>query len=388
MVLGNNPYPRDTRVRQQAEALRDAGHRVCVISPRAADQAARERVDGVQAVRYAAPPPARGTLGYVLEFGYLTLASTISVLLVWARDGLDVVHLHNPPDTLFVAALLPKLFGKKVVYDLHDLSPELYRAKYERTSPLLHRLLLLLERLSCLVADRVVTVNESYRAFVTGRGRVPDDRVTVVRNGPPLAQLEPVAPDPAWRGRAGTLIGYLGLIARQDGVDHLLRALHHLERDLGHHDWHAVVIGSAEDPAPLHDLAAELGVADRITWLGYQPPSVWRPVLAAADICSVPDPANALNEHSTMIKAMEYMALGKPLVAYDLREHRVSAGDAALYAAVDDPLDMARAFHRLAHDEALRERLGAVGRERIRDGLAWEYAAHELVGLYATAATW
>jgi glycosyltransferase involved in cell wall biosynthesis len=234
----------------------------------------------------------------------------------------------------------------------------------------------------------VITVNESYRSFVTGRGGVRDEHVVVVRNGPPLAQLESVSPDPALRAEAPLLFGYLGQIARQDGVDHLLRALHHLDVDLGLRDWHAVIIGKAEEPEGLALLADELGIADRLTWTGFQPEEVWRRLLASVDVCSVPDPANALNEHSTVIKTMEYMALGKPVVAYDLPEHRVSAGDAALYASVNDPLDMARAFERLARDPDLRARLGAVGRERVREALAWEYSAARLVDLYATADTW
>jgi glycosyltransferase involved in cell wall biosynthesis len=274
------------------------------------------------------------------------------------------------------------------VFDLHDLSPELYRAKYERPNATLHQALLLLERASCALADRVVTVNGSYRRIVTTRGGVPPEHVAVVRNGPPLAQLEPEAPDPELRAEAGTLIGYLGLIARQDGVDHLIRALHHLERDLGLRDWRAVIIGPAEEPEPLLALAEELGVADRVTWTGFQEERVWRRLLATVDVCVVPDPGNALNVHSTVIKTMEYMALGKPVVAYDLPEHRVSAGDAALYAAVDDPLDLARAIERLACDAALRERLGTVGRARVRDGLAWEHSAKALVELYETASTW
>jgi glycosyltransferase involved in cell wall biosynthesis len=388
MALGNNPYPRDTRVRQEALALVEAGFRVTVISPRAADQPRREVVDGVQLVRFPPPPPARGTLAYGIEFSYVTLAMAVYLLDVWLRQGFDVLHVHNPPDTLVLAGLLPKALGKKLVFDHHDLAPELYGAKYDDPSPLIVRVLRGFERLSSRLADRVITVNESYRRITVERNGVDPEHVVVVRNGPPLAQLEPAEPDEALRAKAGTLIGYLGLIARQDGVDHLLRALHHLEHDLGVDDWHAVIIGRAEEPGPLEQLAEELGVARKITWTGFQPEEVWRRLLSSVDICSVPDPSNGLNDHSTVIKTMEYMALGKPVVAYDLAEHRVSAGDAALYAEVNDPLEMARAFARLAGDAQLRACLGAAGRRRVRDGLAWEFSAERLVELYRSAPTW
>jgi glycosyltransferase involved in cell wall biosynthesis len=388
MALGNNPYPRDTRVRYEALALVAAGHRVTVISPRAADQAAREELEGVHVVRFPPPPPARGIVAYGIEFAHVTIAMALCVLGVWRRHGFDVLHAHNPPDTLFLAALLPKLAGKKFVFDHHDLAPELYGAKYDTPQPVIVRTLRGLERLSSRFADRVVTVNDSYRRILIERNGVSPERITVVRNGPPLAQLEPAEGDPELRAKAGTLIGYLGLIARQDGVDHLIRALHHLEHDLGIDDWHAVVIGREEEPGTLERLADALGIAGKITWTGFQPETVWRRLLASVDICSVPDPSNGLNDHSTVIKTMEYMALAKPVVAYDLPEHRVSAGGAALYAAVNDPLDMARALARLAGDAELRACLGAEGRRRVREELAWEYAAERLVALYESAPAW
>lgn len=388
MLLANDTYPSDSRVRNEAKALSAAGHSVTVIAPRAAGQRRHETVAGVAVVRFPGPPPGRGTLGYALEFAWYTLAGALSVLAVWARQGIDVIHVHNPPDTLFLAAVLPKLGGVKLVFDHHDLAPELYEAKFQKSENLVHRVLLLLERWSCRSADRVVTANDSYRKNDLERNGVNDRSIVTVRNGPPLSHLADVAQDPVVRGRASLVFGYLGVIAQQDGVDHLLRALHHLMVDHAVHDWFAQVIGPVEDPEPLEALVLELGISEHVCFAGYQPDDVWRSMLAGVDICCVPDPSNPLNDKSTMVKLMEYMALGKPVVAYDLPENRVSGGEAALYAQPSDPRDMARKFAMLAANPQLRARLGAAGRDRVRNGLAWEYSATALVEMYATVASW
>lgn len=382
MAVANNPYPADIRVRNEAEALFTAGYDVTVIAPRSDGQQHEETVAGVQVVRYALPTFPGGKIGYALEFAYVTFFTVLYVLKVWLRRGFDVLHVHNPPDTLFTAALLPRVLGKKFVFDHHDLAPELFLAKYDATGGALYRGLRLLERASCTLADIVVTVNESYKANDVTRYRKAEADVVVVRNGPPLTHLQDSDSDPQLRQRAGTLIGYLGHISRQDGVDHLLNALSELETRYGYTDWYCVIIGPSDDFASLENLAAELGITGKLWFTGYQPEAVWRKLLATTDICVVPDPANPLNEKSTMIKLMEYMALAKPVVAYDLTENRVSGGDAALYATPSQPASLAACLFRLIEDEALRVQLGAVGRARVQNGLAWEFSARELVQAY------
>lgn len=385
MAVANNPYPQDVRVRREAETLAAAGYAVRVIAPAAHGQPGREACGEIRVLRYPPPPEARNALGYAFEFAYGTLAVALLLAWIWLREGFDVLHVHNPPDTLVLAGLIPKLFGKRLVYDHHDLAPELYRAKYEQRgggSRLVASALGAFERLSCALADRVVVVNDSYLRTDIERNRVDPARIAVVRNGPPMADARPIVPDAGARGDAAIAFGYLGHIGVQDGVDHLLWALHHLDAEYGIGDWVALVIGPADEPDALHRLVDELGIADRVRFLGLQPDEVWRPVLASVDICSVPDPPNPLNERSTMIKAMEYMALGRPIVAYDLPEHRVSAGEAALYAEAGDPRAMADRFARLARDPEARRRMGEEGRRRIRDGLAWEFSAERLLTMY------
>jgi glycosyltransferase involved in cell wall biosynthesis len=384
MAVANNTYPADVRVRNEAQTLAGAGHELTVIAPQGNNQSRLEIVNGVRVVRYPAPPDGRGVLTYAVEFIYVTLATTLAVLFVWMRYGLDVLHVHNPPDTLFFASLLPKLFGKKLVYDHHDLAPELYLTKFDKSGGLVYRVLLLLERLSCQTANRVIVVNYSYLLNDAERNGVKPQHITIVRNAPPMRHTEAVEPDAEISNRAQTVVGYLGHIAHQDGVDHLLKALYHAQTDCGYDDWYAVIIGPVDDANPLTHLAQELGITAKLWFTGYRPEAEWRRLLASTDICFVPDPANQLNNKSTMIKMMDYMALGKPIVAYDLRENQVSAGDAALYARASDPQDMARQFVQLAENAVLREQLGAIGKQRIRESLAWEYSAKNLLNLYAS----
>jgi glycosyltransferase involved in cell wall biosynthesis len=236
--------------------------------------------------------------------------------------------------------------------------------------------------LSAKAANRLITVNQSYQCSDSERNGVKPERITVVRNAPAISHLAPVEPDGELRQRAGILAGYLGSIAHQDGVDHMIKALHHVENDFGFHDWYAVIVGASDDFRPLSQLAEDLGIRDKLWFTGYQPEAEWRRLIATVDICFVPDPASPLNDKSTMIKMMDYMALGKPVVAYALTENRVSGGDAALYALPSEPKDLAKQFMRLVENEALREDMGRRGKNLIREKLAWEYSAKNLLKLY------
>jgi glycosyltransferase involved in cell wall biosynthesis len=382
MVVENSTYPPDVRVRYEAETLAAAGYEVSVIVPRASGQPWHETIRGVRVFRYPQPPMGHGVLSYIVEFGYSTTAAALGVLWRWLRDGLDVIHVHNPPDTLFMTALLPRLGGKMLVYDHHDLAPELYLSKYANPRGTLYRLLVRLERWSCRLANRVIEVNESYRQTDIERNHVAPERAWVVRNGPDLQRVSLRPPDPELRARAATLIAYVGNMASQDGLDHLLGALHKLSYELGYQDWFCAIVGKAEAPEKLRALSDQLGLGERVWFTGFIPDEQMLTILSSADICVTPDPANPLNNKSTMIKVMEYMALGKPVVAYDLAEHRVSAGEAALYARPDDTHDMACQIARLIDDPELRARMGAIGRQRVEQELAWDYSAQRLLKFY------
>jgi glycosyltransferase involved in cell wall biosynthesis len=382
MLLQNNPYPEDERVRHEATALTAAGYEVSVISPARRGQPAREVVDGVHVYRYRAPFGG-GAIGLVLEHVHATAMSAYLSLRVARNGGFDVLHAHNPPDTLAVVAALHKLRGKRFVYDHHDLAPEMFNARFGREGGgLVHRALMAFERLSCRLADHVIATNESYRRVEIDRGGVSPDAITVVRNGPDLDRTHRVEPDPQLRARAGTILGYIGVMGRQDGIDHLLRALAHLVHTLGREDVFCVLVGTGDAWQELRDLASELGL-DRYVWFtGYVSDEDVARYLSTADICVVPDPSNPFNDRSSMIKVSEYMALAKPIAAFDLPEHRTTAHDAAIYARPNDDLALARAIAELMDDPERRRRMGEAGRRRVEEELAWKYSIPSLLAAY------
>lgn len=385
MLLENEPYPQDNRVRSEAKSLATAGYQVSVICPSAQEQPRREVLDGVSVYRFPAPRAANGFLGYLWEYGYSMAATFILSLLVLLREGFDVVHAHCPPDTFVFVAMFYKLLGKLFVYDHHDLAPELYCTRFRNGgNRIVYQSLVLLEKLSCRLADRVIATNESYRAMEMQRGHVPAERITIVRNGPELAELYPVKPDDALRQKASTILGYVGVMGPQDGVDYLLRALHHLIYDLNRSDVFCVIIGKGSMLPELKALAKELRVEEYVWFTEWIPDEDMIRYLSTVDICVDPDPSNAFNDRCTMIKMMDYMALGKPIVAFDLPEHRITAQNAAVYACPNKELDFAHQIIDLIDNPERRRRMGQIGRARIEMELAWQYQEKHLIDAYST----
>ena len=382
MLLENNAYPNDTRVRYEARALASAGYRVMVISPMATGHGKYAVIDGVSAYRYRAAASSGGMLGFVREYAKALVATFLLTLKVAIRPGFDIIHAHNPPDMFVVIGAFYRLFGKRFVFDHHDLAPEMYRARFPEGPGIVHRLLVLFERLTFRLSDLVISTNESYRRVAVERGGVPPERVAVVRNGPDLRRVNLVEPDPELRGRAEFILAYVGVMGVQDGIDYLLRALQHLRDELGRDNFFCVLMGKGDARLGLQDLAGSLGLDDHVWFAGHLPLNDLLPYLSAADICLDPDPSDGYNDHSTMIKMMEYMALSKPIVAFDLPEHRVTAGEAALYAIPNDELDYSRKIARLMDDPDLRARMGRVGRTRVEERLAWSHQELRLLEAY------
>jgi glycosyltransferase involved in cell wall biosynthesis len=385
LLVENNAYPLDFRVRREAHTLRDAGCEVTVIAPRAGAQPWTEDLEGVRVYRFPAPPGGAGLLSYALEFGYATLAILLLTVWVWLRRGLDVIHAANPPDTLFVVGAVFKLIGKRFVFDQHDLAPETYLSRFRQPrEDLVYRTLRLLERCSYAVADVVITTNESYKQLALTRGRKRPDSVFVVRNGPPLS-YQRAEPDAELARRARYLIGYVGTIGPQDGVDYWIRSIHELVFRVGRRDFLAIVIGDGDALPTVRALARALDVDPYVWFTGRLPELDVRNYLSAVHVCVQPDPLSPLNDKSTMNKLMEYMALGKPTVAFDLVETRYSARDAALYVRPNDEAEFARRVSWLLDNPAERERIGAIGQQRVREGLAWEHSATKLLDAYTEA---
>jgi glycosyltransferase involved in cell wall biosynthesis len=383
MLLGNSLYPQDDRPRRAATTLTKHGYHVTVVCPRGHGQEADETLDGVHVRRYRLPIRARGAISFVAEHAWVTLASLVITLRLLREAAPDVLHVHNPPDTLvFVSAVL-KLLRCTVVFDHHDLAPELYRARFgPDASRWVYRVLVVLERVSCRLADRVIATNESYRTYDIERHNVDPQKIAVIRNGPEIDRFVAVAPDPDVRRGAQLVICYAGVIGPQDGVDYLLRAVDHLVHKLGRTSTRCLVVGDGDAVPGLRAQASLLKIESHVAFTGFVPFVDLVNYVCAADVCVDPAPSNAYNDRSTAIKVMEYLALGRPVVAFDLPEHRVTAGDCAVYVEPNEVEGFADAIAALADDAPRRRELGACGTRRARDELAWDAIAPRLVSMY------
>jgi glycosyltransferase involved in cell wall biosynthesis len=384
IIVENLPCPFDRRVWQEAQTLTGAGYQVSIICPKGPGcERGFELCEGIAIYRHAQPFEASGPLGYCLEYGWALAAECMLSLRVLVERGFDVIHACNPPDTLFLIGGFYKLFGKKFLFDHHDINPELYEAKFQRRD-LFYRLTLRLERLTFRTADVCLATNESYRKIAIERGGRPPGRVFIVRSGPDLRRLKRLPPRPALKCGRRYLVGYVGVMGRQEGIEGLLAAVHHIVHEMCRHDIHFGLVGGGTQLSQMRGLARRLDVAQYVTFTGRVPDDELLAMLNTADVCVNPDVANDMNDKSTMNKIMEYMALGKPIVQFDLTEGRVSAQDASLYARRNDPIDLAHKIVALLDDESLRRRMGQAGLERVRDVLAWEHEAPRLLAAYET----
>gem|GEM_PF-64075 len=387
MLLENARFEDDPRVRNEARALTEAGYDITVICPGMWGDPIHEVLDNVRIYRYSAPRDGSGTLGYLFEYGYSLAAIAVLSLYVRLRRGFDFVHAHNPPDVLALIAAAYRPFGARVIFDHHDLAPEMYLARFgDSGRSWLYRAQSLAEFLACRLAHHVIASNESYKRREMELSGIPPERITVVRNGPDPDQWKPVDPDPDLRARSKAIIGYAGVIGQQDGVDYLLRALHHLVHSLGRRDAFCVIIGEGDARLDLMQLASELGLDDHVWFTGWVPHEDFVRYLSTIDIGVVPDPSNPFTDRSTMLKLMNYMAFHKPVVAFDLPEHRASGADIPVYVPPNDVAAFAEAIASLMDDPDRRAALGARGRERVEQHLAWHYSIPPLLRAYECAA--
>lgn len=384
MIVENLPVPFDRRVWLQARSLHAAGAQVCVICPTGKN--AQERyicLEGIHVYRHPLPEAGGGFLGYLREYGAALWHESILAWRVWRRHGFDVVHGCNPPDLIWLVALQFRLLGARFVFDHHDICPELFEAKYGRKG-LLWRAMRLFERASFACASVSIATNESYARIARERGRMARERVFVVRSGPDPARLGPVAPNPRWRNGRRFMLGYVGVMGAQEGIELLLEAMQTLVQG-GREDVQAVLVGGGPEQEALRHRCARMGLEPYVTFTGRVSDEVLFEVLSTADLCVNPDRVNPMNDLSTMNKILEYMAFGKPIVQFDVREGRVSAQEAALYARPNDPMDFAACIETLLDDPAQRQRRGALGRARLEGYLAWPYQVPALMAAYECA---
>ena len=381
-LVENLPSPFDRRVWQEASALRDAGYGVSIICPTGKGYEERyEEIDGIAIHRYPQPVEASGALGYALEYGLALFWTFLLTWRVFLTRGFDVIHACNPPDLFFLIGGFFRLFGKKFVFDHHDINPELYEAKFGRRD-FFWKLMVMLERLTFRTANASIATNESYRRIAIGRGGMDPEKVFVVRSGPSLERLRKMAPDESLKRGRRYLVGYVGVMGRQEGIDLLLCAARSIVAMHGRHDIHFGLVGGGTSLDEMKALAAKLRIEDYVTFTGRVPDADLLAMLNTADVCVNPDIANEMNDKSTMNKIMEYMALGKPIVQFDLAEGRFSAQEASLYARRNDPDDLAAKIIELVDDPARREWMGAYGRRRVENELEWRYEVPKLLAAY------
>ncbi|HEX6127751.1 MAG TPA: glycosyltransferase family 4 protein [Candidatus Limnocylindria bacterium] len=386
ILVEDLPVPFDRRVWSEARTLRDAGWRVTVVCPRG--EGARrwhERLEGIEVFRYPLPTTAAGLVNHVIEYAVAIPATLILSLLAWRGRRFDVVHACNPPDFLFPVGWIFRRLGSAFAFDQHDLAPEVYVAQGGRRGGLVHRFLLWCERRTYRLADVVISTNETYRRFALERGGVAPEHVYVVRSSPDPNRIHPVEADTSLKVGRPFLVAYLGTMGPQDGVDLFVRAARAaLDQRPGKVRF--VAMGGGNQLEALRQLARDLGMGDEdINFTGRIPDAEVRTILSTADVAVSPDPANDFNEYCTMNKTLEYMAVGVPVVAFDLEETRVSAAEAAVYAAPNEPDSMAALLLELLDQPERRAEMGRIGRERIGGPLSWSESARHLLAAYDAA---
>jgi glycosyltransferase involved in cell wall biosynthesis len=383
MIVQNESVPFDRRVWQQARALHSAGASVTVISPMDHQGETRyELLEGIHVYRHPVWFEAANPLGYLVEYSVSFLWQLMLTVRIYSRSGFDIIHACNPPDLIFLVAVIFKPLAVKLIFDHHDINPELYEAKFGRKD-LIWSALVLAERLTFLTADVVIATNESYRSIAIGRGKKQPSNVFVVRNGPDLSRLKVVPSNNVWKRGRTFLVSYVGVIGQQEGIDLLLRAVEHIVRVMHRKDIQFCIVGSGPHLAQCQREAIELDLSDVVTFTGRTSDHVLFEILSTADVCVNPDRVTPFSDQSTMIKVLEYMAFGKPIVQFEVTEGRFTAQSASLYAKANDPVDFAKQIVELIESPELRLNMGQFGRARIESELCWEHQIPSLFAAYA-----
>ena len=384
IIVENLPVPFDRRVWMESNALKKAGYQVSIICPTGkGHESLYEEIDGIHIYRHRLPAERSSALGYIREYGFALWSEWRLALKVKKERGFDIVHACNPPDLIFLVALWFKVFCRTMfIFDHHDLSPELYESKFNRRG-VFYYLLRLAERLTFLTADAVISTNESYKEVAVARGKKLPAQVHVVRSAPDLSRFNKVAANPDYRRGRRHLVGYLGVMAEFDGVDHLVKAAHELVVKRRRTDIHFCLIGSGPVLEDLKKMANHLNIADYLEFTGRIADKELIERLSSCDVCVGPDPLNPLNDKSTMNKILEYMALERPIVQYDLVEGRRSAAGASLYAEPNNIVDFATKIETLLSKPEEGAEMGRIGLQRMVDELEWKHQVPKLLRAYA-----
>jgi glycosyltransferase involved in cell wall biosynthesis len=384
IIVENLPVPMDFRVWKEARSLREAGYEVTVLCPRTKSAPeGYEFLDGIHIYRHPTANEGNGAWGYLREYTFALFWEFLYSWWIYVRRGFHVIQGCNPPDDIFLVALPFKLLGVKYIFDHHDVNPELYLSKYGKKD-LFYKVQLQLEKGTFRCSDVVMSTNNSYREIAMTRGGMSADNIFVVRNGP-SPEFKAVSPNPALKHGKRYLVGYVGVMNSQDGLDILLDVALRI-KSLGRRDIHFTCVGGGPELPILRKIVQEKQLEDMVTFTGFVPDAELLEILSTADVCVNPDRPCQMNSMSTMIKIMEYMALGKPIVQFDGKEGRFSAQEASLYSdGGDRVVDFAEKILWLLDRPEERDRMGQFGRRRIEKELAWEYSVQNLLAAYEKA---
>ncbi len=384
MLLENCPARADNRVWAEAIALRDHGFQVSIIGPKGAKKHRESYIciEDIHIYQYRLPASANKYIAYIAEYSVALCMTFWLSFKVLFRHGFDAIHTANPPDIFFMIGLFYRLLGKKFVFDQHDPAPEMFQVIFNGRMKPLYRLLLFFERCSYKTAHLVITSNVSQKEFAMKRGHCSANKVFVVRNGPDREQMKLVVPEPELKRGRRYLLAYLGEMGIQDGIEYAIYALYDLIYKRGRQDISLVMMGDGNHLPVLQALVRELQLGEYVTFTGWVMSQDIIRYLAAADLGLTPDPQNGLNEFCTMVKTLEYMAMEKPVVAFDLAETRLSAQGAALYAIPNLVEDFADRIETLLDDDELRLKMGALGRQRVEEELSWDHSKKNLLLAY------
>ena len=385
IIVENLPVPFDSRVWKEATSLYKDGYEVTVLCPRGKGFSKNyEVLDNIRVYRHPMPREGNTPLGYVREYAWALFWEFLYAWWIFLRHGFHVIQGCNPPDDIFLVALPFKLFGVKYIFDHHDANPELYFSKYEKEDSF-YKIQVWLEKLSYRFADVVMATNASYKNLAVTRGGLATEDVFVVRNGPDLETFKPVPPVATLKYGKPYLVGYVGTMSVQEGLDILLDVAQHI-KESGRHDVHFTCVGGGPGLPGLRQLVKDKSLEDTVNFTGRIPDEDLLKILSTADVCVNPDKPCKMNDISTMIKIMEYMALGKPIVQFDLTEGRFSAGEAALYSDNTNQVpDFAAKILWLLENPEARQTMGQFGRKRVEQELAWEYSVSNLLAAYRRA---
>lgn len=386
IIVENLPVPFDRRVWMEATTLTKAGYEVSVICPIGKGfEQEYEVIDQVHIYRHPMPPDISSVSGYLREYGTALFWEFRLAHRVWRERGFDIVHICNPPDLMFLVAGWFKLLkGVRVIFDHHDINLEMYEAKYGRRD-IFYYGLSLVERLTFATADVVISTNESYLSVALTRGGKSPEDVFVVRSGPDLSRFQPVPPNPVYRKGRKYLVGYVGVMGEPEGIDYLLQSVRYIVYEKKRQDIHFMLIGSGPMFEKLQALSEELEVNEFVEFTGRIPDNELLERLSSCDVCANPDKKMPYNDRSTMNKIMEYMAMGKPIVQFDLLEGRRSAEGASVYAKGNDVVDFAENILELLEDSKRRQEMGKLGRQRMEEKLEWRHQVSKLLKAYEKA---